>query len=363
VRLATIADVARKAGVSRTAVSFAFNDPSRIAKETHTRILAIAEELGYYPNPMARSLTGKKVGVLGLLVPQRTATLFANPFFADLLRGIGHICDRHDYAVLLVPPARGSLTHALRRAAVDGFVVVGLDEEHPAITMLRRRGIPFVTVDGPALPGVSAVNIDDEAGAYQAAAHVLALGHREVLTVIIRPAQVAQMDEAVHPLSYVAARRLAGYRRAFEQAGVPFGEEYVIPADSTHEGGQQALRTVWLAGGRPTAVLAMSDITALGVIEAAQGLGLAVPETLSVVGFDDCLPAQWARPALTTVHQPGMDKGMRAARLLIESQLGTEQFEHQVLPATLVVRATTAPPSGERFTRPTDLVKGATIPA
>jgi len=344
--LATIGDVAQRAGVSRTAVSFAFNDPSRISKETHQRILDIAEELGYYPNPMARSLARKRAGVLGLLIPQRTATLFANPFFADLLRGIGHICDRHEYAVLLVPPLKGSLTHALRRAAVDGFIVVGLDEDHPAIAMLRRGEIPFVMVDGPALPQVSAVNIDEESGARQAAEHVLALGHREVLTVVVRPAQTLHADEAVHPLSYVAARRLAGYREAFARAGVPFSEEYVIEADATYEGGQQALRTVWLAGGRPTAVLAMSDITAIGVMEAAESLGLSVPDDISVVGFDDLPLAQWSRPALTTVHQHGLEKGRRAAALLIESHLGSGEFEHLVLPATLVVRGTTGPARG-----------------
>jgi alanine racemase len=100
----TIGDVAHKAGVSRTAVSFAFNDPSRLSAGTLNRILRIADELGYYPNPLARSLTSKRVGVLGVLIPQGTATLFANPFFAELLRGIGLICDRQELAILLVPP-------------------------------------------------------------------------------------------------------------------------------------------------------------------------------------------------------------------------------------------------------------------
>src|SRR6185437_13359694 len=134
--MATIADVARKAGVSRTAVSFAFNDSSRISKDTYARIHAAADELGYYPNPAARRLSTKRANVIGLLIPQQITALFANPFFASLLRGIGHVCDRYDYAVLLVPPVQGSLTSALRRAAVDGLIVVGLDEDHPAIVAL-----------------------------------------------------------------------------------------------------------------------------------------------------------------------------------------------------------------------------------
>ena len=347
--MATIADVARKAGVSRTAVSFAFNDSSRISKDTYARIHAAADELGYYPNPAARRLSTKRADVIGLLIPQQITALFANPFFASLLRGIGHVCDRYDYAVLLVPPVQGSLTSALRRAAVDGLIVVGLDEDHPAIVALVRQGIPFVTVDGPALPHAPAVNVDDEAGAYEAAHHLLSLGHREVLMISIRPAQADLAAEAVHPFSYVAARRLDGYRRAFAEAGVPFQDEYIIPVDTSHQGGQRALRTAWLAGARPTAVLAMSDITALGVLEAAISLGLSVPADLSVVGFDDIPPAEWSRPALTTVRQGGVDKGMRAARLLIESQLGNQPVEHQMLPTTLIVRDTTAQPRTRRL--------------
>lgn len=342
--MATIADVARAAGVSRTTVSFAFNDPSRISRETHERILSIAHELGYYPSPVARSLTSKRIGALGLVIPQPTAVLFANPFFAELLRGVGFICDRHDFAVLLVPPMQGSLTRALTRAAVDGFVVVGLDEAHPAVVMLRRRKLPFVIVDGPALPAVSAVNVEDHAGARLAADHLLGLGHRDILVVQIRPALDTRGDDPGHSFSSVTAARLAGYREAFRACGVPFRDEYVISADTTREGGYQALRTAWLAGARPTAVLAMSDITAVGVFDAATELGLSIPVDLSVVGFDDSPPAQWVHPALTTVRQPGLEKGMRAARLLIDRHSGSYQVEHVVLPTDLVVRKSTAPP-------------------
>jgi DNA-binding LacI/PurR family transcriptional regulator len=342
--MANISDVAKMAGVSRTAVSFAFNDASRISKETAARIHAAAEELGYYPNPAARRLITKRADVLGLLIPQQITDLFANPFFASLLRGIGHVCDRYNFAVLLVPPVQGSLIGALRRASVDGFIVVGLHEDHPAIVALRRRHSPFVTVDGPTLPHIPAVNADDYAGAFQAAKHLLGLGHREVLVVSTRPAQITQATEAIHPFSFIAERRLAGYRAAFDEAGVPFREEYVIPADTTHDGGQRALRTAWLAGARPTAVLAMSDITALGVMAAARDLGLSVPADLSVIGFDDIPAALWCDPRLTTVNQGGVNKGMRAARLLIDCQLGNQPVEHLELPTELVVRGTTASP-------------------
>ena len=344
VSVATIADVARESGVSRTSVSFAFNDPSRLATATLERVLEVAQRLGYYPNPVARSLSSKRVGALGLLIPQRTASLFANPHFSELLRGIGHICDRHSVSLLLVPPVQGSLTQALGNAAVDGFMVIGLDAQHPAILALGHRQVPFVTVDGPALEGVSAVNVDDRGGARAAAGRLLALGHRELLIVGIRPAQGERSDGASQPYTGVGAERLAGYRAAFAEAAVPFPEDYVITADSSREGGQRALRTAWLAGARPTALLAMSDIIALGALEAARDLGLRVPQDLAIIGFDDILPARWTQPGLTTVHQPTLEKGMRAARLLVDHQSGGALREHVVLPASLVVRGSCGGP-------------------
>jgi DNA-binding LacI/PurR family transcriptional regulator len=336
--MATIADVARKAGVSRTAVSFAFNDPSRLSRETLARILAVSHDLGYYPNPAARSLISKHVGVIGLLIPQHTAMLFANPFFAELLRSIGQVCDEQDLAVLLVPPVHGSVTRALSRAATDGFIVVGLHGDHPAIATLRHRQKLFVVVDGPA------VTIADQAGACQAAVHLLALGHRELLVIAIQPAVGERGEYGKLRFSSVAERRLAGYRQAFEERGILWREQSVVAVDSTREGGALAFRQVWDTGFHPTAVLAMSDIIALGVIDAALALGLSVPEHLAVVGFDDIPAARWCQPGLTTIHQSAMEKGICATQLLIEHREARVPERHCLLPTALIVRSSTAPP-------------------
>src|SRR5579883_783531 len=124
--MATIADVARKAGVSRTAVSFAFNKPEQLGAETLQRILGVAHDLGYYPNPAARSLNTGRTGIIGLLIPQRTALVCANPFILEFLRGTGQVSDRHGLSILLVSPVRGSLTHAMNNVPVDGFIALGL---------------------------------------------------------------------------------------------------------------------------------------------------------------------------------------------------------------------------------------------
>src|SRR5260221_9701844 len=145
-----IADVARQAGVSATAVSFAFNSPDRLNAQTVSRILEVARQLGYTPNPHARALLTKSVGVIGVVVPQSIPTIFANPFFPNLYEGIGQVCQDNGLALLTVSPVDGSLSKAVADAPVDGFIVVGLNEDHAELEMLVKRHVPFVIVDGDA---------------------------------------------------------------------------------------------------------------------------------------------------------------------------------------------------------------------
>ena len=148
--MATIGDVARRAGVSRTAVSFAFNTPEQLAEETLQRILDVAYELGYYPNPAARSLNTGRTGILGVLIPECAAIVYANPFTLDFLKGVGRVSDRHGLTMLLVSPLQGSLTHAMNNVPVDGFITLGLGVGRREVELLHRRKVPFVVVDAPA---------------------------------------------------------------------------------------------------------------------------------------------------------------------------------------------------------------------
>src|SRR5207248_397811 len=209
VRRVTIHDVAGKAGVSTAAVSHAFNDPERLRATTVTRILDAARELGYAPNPHARALHSQRVGVLGVLFPQPIATVFANPFFASFLEGIGSVTDERGIGLLTVTPVGGSLERAIAAAPVDGFVIIGLDERHADVTLLHKRGVPFVVVDGDA-ETASSVNVDDEGGAHAAADLLLDRGHREILVLTFH-APPEELDKDLG----VRGRRLRGYRRAF----------------------------------------------------------------------------------------------------------------------------------------------------
>jgi DNA-binding LacI/PurR family transcriptional regulator len=341
VRRARIADVARAAGVSKAAVSFAFNSPERLSQETASRIRHVADSLGYRPNPVARMLTARQTTTIGILSPQALSEVFANPFFALFAEGVATVTEDRGFGLLFISPLHGSLERALARATVDGVVVVGLDESHPEVESIRRAHLPVVLVDAPAWPEHGAVEVDDEGGARAAARHVAELGHREWLIVAVEPPpRVTELSA-----EGASARRLRGYRAVAEEFNVSLGPERIVVAPASFAGGEAAFMRAWEDGLRPTAVLAMSDAAAAGILQAARHMGLNVPRDLSVVGFDDLPLTRFTDPPLTTVHQPVRQKGEEAARLLLDA-LGParEHGEHRMLETRLVVRRSTAPP-------------------
>ncbi len=342
-----IADVARAAGVSKTAVSFAFNKPERLNPETASRIREVATTMGYRPHPVARMLTQGHTMTLGVLTPQALPVVFRNPWFGHVSEGIAAAAEEEGYGLLFVSPLHGSLFRALSRATVDGFVAIGLSHAHPEVEQLRRAGVPIVLVDSDPFPEYGSVEIDDEAGARAAAEHLLALGHRDFLVIGVEP----PAQGAAAQRGGVTARRLAGYRAALAERGLELPEERVLVGPATIPGGLACLRRAWAAGLRPTAVLAMSDAMAIGAMSAAREQGLVVPADLSIVGFDDIDLSQYTEPPLTTVHQPIRRKGEEAVRLLLatmDRRDGTP-LEHRRLETRLVVRGSSGPvPASDR---------------
>jgi DNA-binding LacI/PurR family transcriptional regulator len=214
-RRVTIADVAEAAGVSKTAVSFAFNNPGRLNVDTASRIMSIADSLGYRPDPVARMLTQRRTGTIGLLTPQALAEIFSNPFFGMFSAGVAAVAEEAGYGLHFISPLHGSLSRAIARATVDGVVAIGLAADHPEIAEIRRAGLPMTTVDSDLFDKVASVDVDDEGGARAAAEHLIALGHREVLVIAIERA-----EHAPSGAEDVLARRLRGYRTAFAAVGV-----------------------------------------------------------------------------------------------------------------------------------------------
>ncbi|SFO02165.1 transcriptional regulator, LacI family [Geodermatophilus obscurus] len=352
-RRPTLRDLAAAAGVSRSTASNAYNRPDQLSAESRERVLATAARIGYPgPSPAGSALRRGRAGALGVLLGDRLGYAFSDPAAAVFLDGLSEAVEDEGYALLVLPGARtggGPAPEAVRTAVVDAVVAYSLADDDPAIAVVRDRGLPLVTVDQPALPGVAGVRVDDEAGARAVAEHVLGLGHRRPAVVAFEltadgregPAGAERQRAATFT---VTRDRLAGYRAAVEAAGLNWADVPVheCPHNAFLEGVRAIAELLPLG---PTAVLAMSDELALGVVRGAADAGLTVPGDLTVTGFDDTTAA--ARAGLTTVRQPLRDKGVRVGEQLL-ALLAGETPSPQTLPTELVVRSSGAPPPAPR---------------
>jgi len=337
----TSSDVAAAAGVSRSAVSCAFNNPQRISAATRERILAVARELGYTPSPLARMLQAGATQSLGVLLPESLARVMENPYYARFLMGVGQVCDQEGYTLLLTPPLQDSVLKAIPYAAVDGFIVCGLEIDRGEVAELERRNIPFVLIDSDRYEGAPSVDVDDHGGAREVTRYLLELGHRRLAVVSLGPVSNRPDRGPGGPLR----RRMAGIAEALAEVGLTMDDVRLTEVPVSRTEGYRATRALMAEGQPPTAILALSDVLAYGVVDALQELGLDVPTGVSVTGFDDLAESAWFRPRLTTVRQPIVTKGRTAADFLISAIRGEDQHPHQSLGTSLIVRDSTAKPS------------------
>lgn len=342
-RRVTMQDVAEKANVSKTAVSLAFNNNSRLSETTLKHILEVAADLGYSQDPAARMLRTRRTNSLGLLLPQQLDKVLENPYYSQFLQGIGQTCQREGFTLLLAPPLRGSMLKTIPYAAVDGFIVSGLEYDRGEVSALRQRGIPFVLVDSELHDGVPSVEIDDSQGIEQLMRHLLDLGHRSIAILAIETGIEGGYANWRGPM----LRRMQGALTALDVYGLtPESEAItVLEVPCTRLGGVRAFQELWAAKERPTAIVAFSDIIALGVLDAARDLGVSIPAEVSVSGFDDIAEAGWATPTLTTVRQPIESKGRLAAEFLVESISAADvsRGHQQRLHTTVLLRDSTGP--------------------
>lgn len=336
-----IRDVAARAGVSKTAVSFAFNEPSRLPDSTVTKILRVAEDMGYFPHPIARSLSTGRTGAIGLLLPQDIPSILDNSYFIHFIRGFARVCDEQGLSLMLVPVVQRVVTSA----TVDGFVVVGLEPNDPMLAILGQRHLPIVTVDSEQVDGVSSVNVDDVGGASRAMEYAISQGHRRIQIVAFESGKEGRWRDYTGTLR----RRMQGYLKAGAGVGLSLDDpaQRILECENSSEGGARAFQQFWQSPtpSRPTAVVAMSDMIAIGIIHAGRETGLEIPGDLSVIGYDDIPEAIRTIPPLTTVRQPIEEKAELAAELLVRTLAGETDPTHQVLPTELVIRGSVGVPS------------------
>ncbi len=327
----TLGDLAKALGVSKTTVSNAFSRPDQLSPGLRARILDAARAAGYAgPDPVARMLRTGRAGALGLILPESLPFALDDPTTAALIRGIADACEERRLGLLVIPGATRALEpRAITDVAVDGFIAYSLPRDTPALQQVLSRRAPVVVVDEPRIPGVPTISVDDRAGARMAADHLVELGHRRfgIVASAFRPdGYTGRGDEAriAESAFDVATSRIQGYRAALAESGLSAAEVSLYEcAHSDEELGRQAGRELLARADPPTAILAMSDRLALGVLAAARELWTDVPAELSVTGFDDIPGAATSRPSLTTIRQPLRLKGYAAARLLLDAPSGS----------------------------------------
>lgn len=338
---ATIRDVARRAGVARGTVSRVLNDSPNVHPATRDLVLRAIADLEYVPSRTARSLSLGTTQAIGVVVP-----FITRPSVVERLRGIElTLADAgYDMTVLNVETvARRDAIFANPpgRDSVDGLIVVSLSPHRAEIRRLTAAGTPVVLVDAHH-PGVPRVVVDDVVGGQLATDHLLELGHRDIGFI---------GDQPRSPFRFTSSRhRHLGYRRALLARGIVPRPEWERLGDHSRAQARSDALGILTSDRPPTALVCASDTQALGVLEAARDLRLQVPADLSVIGYDDIEIAEYVR--LTTVHQPLLESGIRASRLLLDliarKPLRAARERQAV---ELVVRHTTGPAPARRPTK------------
>jgi DNA-binding LacI/PurR family transcriptional regulator len=332
-------------------VSNAYNKPDQLSTQTRDAVLAMARSLGYSgPSAAARSLRRGMSGTVGVLLTERLPYAFTDPGMIAFLHGLATELADARRALQLIP-SDGDLDSTLelvRGAIVDAFVITGFDEDDPVVSAVLERRLPLVTAGSPRLRGVPFVSVANQQAACTAAEALIALGHARIGTISYRAELRIASDGGLIAVHQCFHDRWVGYQQAFSRAGLPVGALRARAASTNSRAGgrQVALQMLSLAPEiRPTALLAMTDVLALGAIDAAQELGLAVPGDVSVVGFDDIEEARRNSPPLTTIRQGLFEQGQNAAALALALVAG-KRVEADEFPTELIVRASTAPPAG-----------------
>ena len=331
-RRPTLNAVAALAGVGRGTVSRVINGSPKVSDRSRAAVEQAIAELGYVPNPAARSLVTRRTDSVALVVPDAQTRLFSEPYFSGIIRGVSAGLADAGMRLLLVmvhdEKEYARLAPYLSGQRVDGVLMVAVHSDDTLPDQLEALAIPTVLAGRRSdREPLGHVRADNRGGAEIAVRHLLAGGRRTVGSI-------------TGPLDMEAAReRLDGYRQALRDAGAPVAQELVANGDFTEEGGRAAMRE--LLCGRPDldAVFAASDVMASGAVLELRAAGRRVPEDVAVVGFDDSIVARHIDPPLTSVRQPLDEMGRTMARLLLDEIADRGAGRHAVvLPTRLVVR-------------------------
>lgn len=337
----SIKDIARTAGVSHSTVSRALNDSSLVSETTRDRIKCLADQMGYSPNTLARSLVTRYTNTVGVVV-----TTITDPFMSEVVKGIQTTADEYDYTVILcsseeTPEREMAAVEMLRSKRVDGVICIASRIGAVYLEHLERIDAPVVIINNHnermgRYPHT--ISVDNHHGGYLAARHLVQQGYQ----------RIAYVSGPVAVNHSSSRDRLGGYRQALMEAGIEPEPGLVVEGNGCPDGGERAFRYLAALDELPTAMFCYNDMTAMGLMHAAGRAGLSVPEDLAVVGYDDILLASYLSPPLTTVSQPKVEMGQEAMRIALSLITGDEDIlegmcasPDALVQCRLVVRAST----------------------
>jgi LacI family transcriptional regulator len=337
-RKITIREVAKYAGVSVASVSNVINGIDKTSEVTKEKILKAIDEIGYQPDFTARSLAKGKSNLIGIMLPiseegdEASLLLKNNPFFSEFISGIEYISRRRGYDVLITGIEKDQKCKEwIDKRNLDGIILLGM---HPEAFFNEMQGmkLPIVLIDAYEEYNTMfhRIAIDDELGGYIATKHLIDLGHRNI----------ALATGSINN-SGVNYKRFEGYKRALQEAGIGFDRKVVLEDHLNYESGYKMGKKIQQLK-EITAVFAVADILAFGVIKSLKDSGKNVPEEYSVVGFDDIKLCEYMSPGLTTVRLDITKKGIAAAEAIFNDiEEGIVSNENILMPIELIIREST----------------------
>ncbi|PPA69841.1 LacI family DNA-binding transcriptional regulator [Jeotgalibacillus proteolyticus] len=329
--MTTIKDVAKRAGVAVSTASLAINQSDRVSKETAEKVLRAAAELQYQKNGWARDLKMKKTMMIGLVLHDLSGS-----FYAPIIKGIEQTLHSYGYGLIAcstIGENLGTAERFLRERRVDGVVVFSSDIKDEVLSEISREKFPVVVLDREfSHPNLYSVVVNNDQGGYQAAEHLIKLGHKAI-GYISGPSN--NRDSELRTIGFTKCLTEHGY------PSIPFA--WHIKGDYSQNGGYQAAKLLLQQKTLPTGVFVSNDQMAIGALEAFSEAGIQVPETIQIIGFDDIELSRYIRPSLTTIKQPKFEIGATAAHLIIQHIQGDEPNKHTVLPTEVIQRESTGP--------------------
>ena len=333
-RSVTLKDLARELGLSKSTVSRALRGHPKVSEKTRAAVVALAQERGYEPDLVARSLVQRQSFSIGVVIPR-----IEFPYFSMALSGAQEIASAAGYNVVICQSNESfeterSVIRTLVASRVDGLLIsiAGETVDYDHILSIHQQRLPVVLFDrvvaGESLPMVA---MDNVAGAFMATEHLLKKGYRRI-------AHISGPPELL-----VSRQRIQGYRKALQQAGILFREAYIVPAGFRIKNGQEAMQQLLALDERPDAVVAVSDNAALGAKQVIEAAGLQIPREMGLVGFNGEPLSEIVHPSLTTVALPMAEMGRVAMRLLLKYIVHGEEVptsETITLPPKLIIRET-----------------------